>query len=316
MTTHVTPIRALQALLPILRTNPSRARDSVSNSHGSKSIIVCVPATDARVGLPFSSAQAMSAAATLRGIEVLRREINAAALTDTTDSMKNISVVVVDVGSFSSSNAPPLSPQDLHKTLEDWTPAEKVAYGSAFSSILEQRRQYGVRRKPTDVSHLVNALVEVVSGGQKGSGRPVALGLGLGKLRNWIRGDRFAIGAGGKFFIIHNTTMFGVYSGLTWFPAGTYTMASYLPSYILNTLLAIPHFLISARNALLPITPQPFLPPQPPVASPVVTTTSPAIEVTEPTEEQELSEHEASDTGSEADAESNSSGVESSWIHA
>lgn len=202
MATHVTPIRVLQALLPLLRTNPARARDSISNSHGSKSIIVCVPATDARVGLPFSSTQAMSAAATLRGVEVLRREINAAALTDTTESMKNISVVVVDVGSVGSSIAPSPAPQDLYKTMERWTPSEKVAYGPAFSSILEQGRQYGVPRKPTDVSHFVNALVEVVSGGQKGSGRPLALTLGLGKLRNWIRGDRFAIGAGGKLFIL------------------------------------------------------------------------------------------------------------------
>lgn len=160
--------------------------------------MVCVPATDARVGLPFSSTQAMSAAATMRGVEVLRREINAAALTDTTESMKNINVTVVDVGSVGSSIAPTLVPQDLYKTMEDWTPSEKVAYGPAFSSILEEGRQYGVARKPTDVSYFVNALVEVVSGGQKGSGRPLALTLGLGKLRNWIRGDRFAIGAGGK----------------------------------------------------------------------------------------------------------------------
>ena len=312
MATHVTPIRVLQALLPLLRTNPARARDSISNNRGSKSIIVCVPATDARVGLPFSSTQAMSAAATLRGIEVLRREINAAALTDTTESMKNISVVVVDVGSVSSSTVPSLAPQDLHKTLEDWTPAEKVAYGPAFSSILEQGRQYGEHRKPTDVSHFVNALVEVVSGGQKGNGRPLALGLGLGKLRNSIRGDRFAIGAGGKLFIMQQC--------LTYIPAqlrflaGTYTMASYLPSYILNALLTIPHFLISVRNALLPITPTIAQPYPPPVASPVVATTSPAIEVAKATEE--LSEHEASDTGSDADTESNSSGVESSWVHA
>lgn len=104
------------------------------------------------------------------------------------------------------------------------------------------------------------------------------------------------------------------------FPAGTYTMASYLPSYILNTLLIIPHFLISVRNALLPITPaiaQPYPPPQPPALPPSsVPTAPPASEVAKAAEE--LSEHEASasDTGSEADVESNSSGVESSWVHA
>jgi len=82
--------------MPLLRTSPARARDSFSNKQGRQTIIVCVPAADARVGLPFSSAQAMSAAAIVRGVEVLRKEISAAALTDTTESMKNIKVVVVD----------------------------------------------------------------------------------------------------------------------------------------------------------------------------------------------------------------------------
>lgn len=97
-------------------------------------------------------------------------------------------------------------------------------------------------------------------------------------------------------------------------------MASYLPSHILNTLLIIPHFLISVRNALLPITPaiaQPYPPPQPPVAHlPVVDTAPPAPEVAKAAEELSEPEASASDTGSEAEVESNSSGVESSWIHA
>ncbi|KIM79608.1 hypothetical protein PILCRDRAFT_823146 [Piloderma croceum F 1598] len=295
LATHITPIRVVQALLPLLRTSPPRARDSVSNNHGSKSIVVCVPATDARVGLPFSSAQAMSAAATLRGFEVLRREINAAALTDTSGSMKNIKVVVVDVGFVGSSVPKSLLPQDVYKAMEEWTPSEKVAYGPAFSSILEEGRQFGVPRKPADVSIFVNSLVEVVSGGSKGGGWAFTLRLGLGRVRNWIRGERFAIGAG----------------------AHTYTYASYLPSKTLNFLLGIPHFLVSIRNSLLPRPPtvaQPSPPPptQPPLAPP-------AAEVDKAVEE--LSEHDASasETSSEVDVESNSSGhegVESSWIKA
>jgi Fungal family of unknown function (DUF1776) len=201
LATHITPIRVVQALLPLIRTSPPRARDSVSNNHGSKSIIVCVPATDARVGLPFSSAQAMSAAATLRGVEVLRREINAAALTDTTGSMKNIKVVVVDIGFVGSSVPQSLLPQDVYKAMEEWTPSEKVAYGPAFSSIVEEGHQFGVPRKPTDVSVFVNSLVEVVSGGSKGGGWAFTLRLGLGRVRNWIRGERFAVGAGGKLHL-------------------------------------------------------------------------------------------------------------------
>jgi hypothetical protein len=295
LATHITPIRILQALMPLLRTSPARARDSFSNNQGSQTIIVCVPATDARVGLPFSSAQAMSAAATLRGVEVLRREINVAALTDTTESMKNIKVVVVDVGSVGSSLPQSLTQQDVHKEMDEWTPSERVAYGPAFSSVLEEGHQYGVSRKPADISTFVDPLVEIISGGRKGGRCHFTLCLGFGKIRNLIRGERFSVGAG----------------------ASTYTLASYLPSGILNTLLIIPHFLVSVRNSLLPVAPaipQPV--PEKPLVPPAVATAPPAPDVAEAAEE--LSDHEASasETGSEADVESNSSGVESSWIQA
>ena len=91
--TQITPLQVIQALLPLLRTGSARSRDK-----GKKSIIICLPATDARVGLPFASVQAMSAAGTIRAAEVLRREIRVAATTEHSESMKNINVVVVDVG--------------------------------------------------------------------------------------------------------------------------------------------------------------------------------------------------------------------------
>jgi len=174
-----------------------------------------------------------------------------------------------------------------------------VAYGPAFASILEEGNQYGVPRKPADVSTFVNSLIEVVSSGRMGGGWTFTLGLGLGRIRNWIRGERFAVGAG----------------------AHTYTYASYLPSKVLNTLLNIPHFLVSIRNSLL-CTPSAVeqqhrlsqrLLPHPAATAPA------AADVTKT--EEELSEHEASasDTGSEADVDSNSSGhdgVASSWIKA
>jgi hypothetical protein len=256
----------------------------------------------------------MSAAATVRGVEVLRREINAAAMTDTTESMKNIKVVIADVGFVGSSVAQSLVPQGVHRTMEDWTPSEKVAYGPAFSSILEEGNQYGVPRKATDVSTFVNSIIEIVSGGRKGKGWAITLYLGVGKFRNWVRGERFAVGAGGK----RHAPSFDRVNSLC-ITAHTYTYASYLPSKVLNLLLGIPHFLISIRNSILgSAVVQPTLPPPGPVVPPpAVATAPPAAEVNKVAEE--LSEHEASEAGSEADVESNSSGhdgVESSWIKA
>lgn len=43
---QITPLQIVQALLPLLRTGAARTRDAGSN----KSIVLCVPATDARVG--------------------------------------------------------------------------------------------------------------------------------------------------------------------------------------------------------------------------------------------------------------------------
>jgi hypothetical protein len=93
---------------------------------------------------------------------------------------------------------------------------------------------------------------------------------------------------------------------------------------VLNVLLIIPHFLISIRNSLLPNPPtvgqqsRPSQHPLGPLPSPAATVPVAAdgIKLAE-----ELSEHEGdvSETGSEADAESNSSGhdgVGSSWIKA
>jgi len=250
----------------------------------------------------------MSAAATLRGVEVMRREINAAAITDMSESMKNIKVVVVDVGAVST-YAPidqphALPPHDVYKAMEDWTASEKLTYGpafasisheapprplgcswQAFSSLFNPRFQFGVRRKPTDVSVFVETLVGVVSGGRHGMSI-CGTQLGLGKFRNWIRGERFSVGAG----------------------ATTYRLASHLPSHILDTLLKIPHLLVSIRNALLPIPPTlPSLPPTPP--APVV-----ALDSAGHAGEQEGG-HEGrnDDTGSEPDVESNS-GESESWV--
>jgi hypothetical protein len=192
-TTHITPLQVVQGLLPFLRTSPARARDAVANNAPKKSIIFCLPATDAHVGLPFASVQAMSAAATLRGAEVLRREIRLAALTDETHSMRHVKVVTVDVGSIGtiSEKVPSLE----HSTI-DWTASERAAYQAAFASVLEGQRQ--LRRKPTDVSKFVRTVVDVVSGGRVGAPqRFEQVDLVLGRIREFIWGDRAVVGAGG-----------------------------------------------------------------------------------------------------------------------
>ncbi|KAF7338038.1 Protein kinase domain-containing protein [Mycena venus] len=296
--THVVPLQVIQALLPMLRTGPNRGRNGPK-----KSIIVCVPATAARVGLPFSAMQSMSAVSTLRAAEVLRREVNIAALTDKSEAMKNIKVVVVDVGAF---NFGPLdtfiSPTEVYKAMEGWSSSEKLTYGPSFASLshevaelpsklrwgstFNESHSYGVPRKPTHVSVFVNNIVGTVSGGQFGPSI-FGIGLGIGRLRNWLRGERFSVGAG----------------------ASTYKFASFLPPLLLDTLINIPHFLISVRNALLPV--QPFVrhpPPPPPVER--AQQAPPAVRV-----EEDESGNDLSETGSEADVESNSGDGAGTWVN-
>ncbi|KII89116.1 hypothetical protein PLICRDRAFT_175346 [Plicaturopsis crispa FD-325 SS-3] len=286
--THIAPLQVLQGIMPMLRTTPARSRDSYSNSLAKRSIIVCIPATDTLVGLPFASAQAMSATATLRGIEILRREIRVAALTDKSDSLRNIKVVTVDVGAFGPAEAETLEPQDVYKAMGDWTNSEKLAYGGAFASILQSGYQHGMHRRPTDIATVVDTIVDVVSGGRQGKWLLLGIGHGLGRLRNWFRGERIAIGAGAR----------------------TYALASFLPASILDILINVSYLLASVRNGLSTVKPrvaQPYPPPLPPAA--------PAI--APGTESLPASDHEHSETGSEADVESNSgygSGVESSWV--
>lgn len=196
--TQITPLQVIQSLLPLLRNAhvPNR---------GKKTIVVCLPATEAHMGLPFSAVQSMSASSTLRAVEVLRREINVAALTGKFETMKNIKVVVADVGAFDIGGG---SSQDIYKAMETWTPSEKLTYAPAFVSMAHQPstsvrtswttifRGQGIGRTPTDVSIFVNTIVGVVSNGRYGYSSIIRR-FGLGKVLNWIRGDRLSVGAGG-----------------------------------------------------------------------------------------------------------------------
>lgn len=190
--THTTPLRVLQALLPLLRTSPLR----FNGAGGERSIVICLPSPATRVGLPFAGAQAMSAAATLRGAEVLRREIELAARADAGGGagMRGVRVVVADVGAvtFPSPNAERGGDLDVGRAMEAWTPSERAAYGPAFASALTQG---GEGRKPAETEVFVNALVRVVSGGSGGGGGGWMCG---NWVRKWVRRDRFGVGAGGK----------------------------------------------------------------------------------------------------------------------
>ncbi|KAF8911028.1 hypothetical protein CPB84DRAFT_1763166 [Gymnopilus junonius] len=300
--TQITPLQVIQALLPLLRTVSARSRDK-----GKRSIIVCLPAMDARVGLPFASVQAISAAGTLRGVEVLRREIRIAAMADKSDSMQNINVVVIDVGTFSigvSFNA--LPPEGIYKSMEDWTASEKVIYGPAFISVMGEKPQvtsrmgrlrsllnggyvYSIPRKETDLSVFADNIVGVVSGGRHDPSL-FGVGLGIGRLRHWVRGERFSIGAG----------------------ASTYKFASHLPTLVLDGLLNLPYFLISLRNRLLPT--QPFRAPSTVDLPPPVTAKQEKAKDVQTSEEVQESTTEF-ETSSDADIESNAGDtVDSSWV--
>ncbi|KAJ7593892.1 hypothetical protein C8J56DRAFT_925475 [Mycena floridula] len=301
--TQITPLHIIQALLPMMRTGPFG---------GKKSVIFCLPATEARIGLPFSSVQAMSAAGTLRAAEVLRREVQVAALTGKSEFMKNIKVVVVDVGSFQTGGPSKLlPPKDIYRNMEKWTTSEKLTYGPGFAalayratstaksdwhafwSIFADSHQYGIPRKQTDMRVFVKRIVGVVSNGQHGGPSILGYSLGLGRIQNWLRGERFSVGAGAK----------------------TYRLASFLPSLLLEILLNIPHFLISVRNSLLPA--QPYIrPPTDPLPSNTVVSRISNKPHVESDPEDVNSHHDRSDTGSEADVESNEGDVvgPDSWV--
>ncbi|KAG6334766.1 hypothetical protein ID866_4318 [Astraeus odoratus] len=293
LSTHIAPLQTLQALLPLLRADAQRTRSR-------KSIIVCLPAADALVGLPFNGVSAMSAAATLGALNVLRRELLSV------QGMGTIRVVTVDVGSVGLSVGRHPNPP----AMEDWTPSEKLAYGPAFSALSET---VGART-PEDVSGFVDNLVGVISEGTKttGAGKSVygiRVGLAYEKIKDWVRGNRFSTGAG----------------------AGTYMIASLLPVRLLDTLLTLPQVLVGIRNGLLPVPPRRFVGVE--KVAPMETTqrtdssiigTSPKPSaINEPAEPapSPASPDEGYQTGSEGDAESNGgdisteiSSVESSWI--
>ena len=203
--THVVPLQVIQALLPLLRSSPARAQDALSNGTGKQTIVVCLPVTDTRVGLPFAGAQAMSASATLQGLQVLRREIKIASLSMVNpEAMKNIRVVTVEVGTVDTDSHHQRHHReisgsaDVQTSMEDWSASEKSVYGRSFLTVSEGV-QIGKSRKPTPVSHFVRTIVGVVNGQSYGNGSNIPFFVSaFSKFRGWLRGDRISVGAGGE----------------------------------------------------------------------------------------------------------------------
>jgi len=163
----------------------------------------------------------------------------------------------------------------------------------------------GEPRKPTDVSVFVDNVVDVVDCG-RGVYRGCELGLGLGRIRNWVRGERFSVGTGGWFFFFFSALK-DLMDLSFFFIAQTSRFASYLPWAVLDLVIDIPH---SLRNRLFK-TQQPLREPPPPLSTPV---TVPSVVISR-SKTSTASEHD--DGSSEADVESVSgdSGVSSgSWV--
>ncbi|KAH9005339.1 hypothetical protein EDB86DRAFT_3190408 [Lactarius hatsudake] len=237
--THITPLQIIQALLPLMRNSPSRARDSIKNGKSKKSIVVCVQATDAHVGLPFLGPSSMSAAATLRGVEVLRREVRVAAATGGSEGMSDINVVSFEVGAL---DVPPFAGRHLldHSSKEytqSWTPSEKLAYGPAWEIALE-----GTSSLPAKGPE-----GRLVSYGRIRSVSFCGLRLNIWSVFDWMRGGRYAVGSG----------------------ALTSCIVSHLPDALLDIIISIPYTLLSVHRALSQNR-TPAIAPEPEAARPTV----------------------------------------------
>ncbi|TDL16028.1 hypothetical protein BD410DRAFT_902243, partial [Rickenella mellea] len=100
--TSLTPLLTIQALLPLFRASRAQVRDWNGKGQG-RSIIVCVPrAGSSGVGDGLELEEAMSAAATSRAVEYLRRDINTGSLKITSGDAGDVRVVTIEVDTTAS----------------------------------------------------------------------------------------------------------------------------------------------------------------------------------------------------------------------
>ena len=332
--THITPLHIVQALLPLMRNSPSRARDAVKNGRGKRTIVMCIPAFDAHVGLPFFGPTSMSAAATLRAVDVLRREVRVAASTGGAEGMNDIEVVSLEVGAldtpgFTGRRMLDYDPKEYTKS---WTPSEKLAYGPAWEFICLKRPVQPFRKyhKEDLVGLFVRDLVQIVSLGHVSSVSLCGLRLQIGSIFNWWRGARYNVGSSCNCRCPHLVRVY-VITDTCIYPFSTAlhgSVASYFPGALLDFIISIPYSVLCINKDVLrdhtaasatAVAPG-LAPPPPPQPAPRVVPTPPEAPATlakENTDSAPSSEHErdASENGSEADVESNDgAGVGESWI--
>jgi Fungal family of unknown function (DUF1776) len=235
--THLSPLAVIQAILPHFRVASNRQGRS-----GRTTVIVAVPSVASRIGVAFDGAKAMAVAGLIKGIEVLRREVG-----------NDPKVVIVDVGALTADPKDAVDKEldkkpelDVAALTRAWSASERMAYGPAYEVAVGRaiegppRHKKKVRRTPEDVQVFVDAMLGIVQTGRPWAAyRPSELYV---RARTWWRGCRFGVGAG----------------------AHTYTIASWLPTVLLEALLNLPGWLIALRNRLLPLPPPPVQPvPQP-----------------------------------------------------
>jgi hypothetical protein len=253
--TQITPLAAIQGILPLFRIASGRQGVGHTKSKHSTtrtSIIVLVPAVASRVGVAFDGARAMAIAGLVKGIEVMRREIN------------ETNVVLVDVGAIAdpeTENSQSNSQKDGEGDLDvialtkAWSASERHAYGTAYEAALvhssathvpsrspsRRRKHHHRRRTPTDIDSLVSTIIPLVhvARSSRSPWHPLYIFTHLSK--TWhrvglhLQGYRISVGAG----------------------AATYTFASLLPIWLLDSILDLPATLVSWRHKAMPPAPAP-----------------------------------------------------------
>src|ERR1700761_444479 len=180
-TTHVTPLSVVQGILPLMRV-PANVVSRLDTEK--RKIVVCLPVIASRVGVAWNAAQAMSAGAMIKGIDVLRRELRESG------QSRTVSVSIVDVGSVGSQGQEvttiPYS-TGAAAYMNDWSSNLRATYGPAFLGALEQNRMHP--RVPEDLDIVVQQLAGFTD---------VPSTYPLTSVFDWHEWERVGLGAGGK----------------------------------------------------------------------------------------------------------------------
>jgi hypothetical protein len=244
---HLTPLAVIQGLLPLFRIATNR-QGVGHQSRQSTSVLVLVPAVASLVGVAFDGARAMAVAGMVKGVDVLRREVG-----------EHVRVVLVDVGSVAFPDAEESvysargseTELDIIGLTRAWSASEKREYGPAYEAALvhadsssnapglhskRSTKSQHTRRRPTDIDTLVSTIVPLVylhRGHIRSFWSPTEVYKHFSRtwhrMSLYVRGYRIGVGAG----------------------AHTYTFASLLPAWLLDSLLYIPTRLIGWKDKLI-----------------------------------------------------------------